>query len=303
MALAYVSFAAPEGSVGEIAGHVIDGLTGKGIARARVVVTASGEDRMILLTDDEGAFRVRNLPATRINIWAQRNGYLGYPDGSSAQESVTQVVMSATADAPTALTLKLTPQCVIEGKAATEKGASVALVRLWTRKVDGTAVVHGEMKVDRKGEFRFASLAAGRYYLDVSSLPALSSPITNPVYLRRFYKEETTLQTATAIDVQAGQTKSVSILLQSSQGRRIRGRIASAPPNAFISLHFPDNATQLAISSWDNKTGTFAFSDIPPGNYVLDANWNADGRSFRASMPLTVSDTDLDGILLAPSVP
>jgi hypothetical protein len=129
MVLCCAFFTAPAALAGEIAGRVIDGLTGKGITRARVVVTAGDTDRMVLSADDEGAFRVLGLPAAWIQIWAEQSGYFGGPYGPSTDESRTALMMSQTADTPATVTLKLTPQSVIEGKATTGKGAGVALVR------------------------------------------------------------------------------------------------------------------------------------------------------------------------------
>lgn len=302
LALACASLAAPD-SGGEVAGHVIDGLTGKGVARARVVVVVSATDRMVLLTDDEGAFRVSNLPAGSVSVWAQRNGYLGDPFESPTPASRAQVLISGSAEKSAPLTLTLTPQAVIEGRAVDAKGGGVALVRLWEQGSTGKVVVRSEKRVDRTGEFRFPALAAGRYYLEVSSLPASSSPERNPVYSHRFYKEGTALESATPVDVEAGQTENIPILLESAQGRQVRGRTASVLADTFVYLHLSPNDAPFAVASVDKQTRTFTFPDVPPGTYLIEADWNADGKAVHAYLPIIVADGDLNDIVLSPSAP
>jgi carboxypeptidase family protein len=284
---------------GEVNGRVIDAVTGNGIARARVVVSVGASDRMVLLTDDEGTFRLLHLPAGGTSVWAQRPGYLGDPFDLSESESKAQLMISALPEGPATLTLRLTPASAIAGKATDAKDAGYARVRLWERDQNGKIVFHGEQNTDRTGEFRFAPLAAGRYYLEVSSLPANSSLDRHPVYLHRFYKEGSSLQTATPIDVALGRTESVSIPLESARGYRIRGRIACTDANSSsIHLRLEDDRIPLVLPAWDSPTRGFTFTNVPPGAYVLEATCNSLGG---LSMPVTISDSDLDGVVLSPA--
>jgi hypothetical protein len=303
-AFAWASVATPAESGDEIAGRVIDALTGNGIARARVTLTVNDARRFVLLTDEDGGFRVRHVPSIWISIWAERTGYLGDPLDPSTPESAAQFLFVRSADGARPLTLKLTPESVIEGKASDGKGAGVARVRLWKQDPHGAVAVQSEKNLDRTGEFRFAPLAAGRYYLDVSSVPASSSPDRHPVYLHRFYKEGATLQAATPIDVEPGQTKSVPLLLQPAQGHQIRGRVDCAEPNsASLWLSLVPDQIPFALGRWDSQTRTFIMSNVPPGEYLLKVNCTVDGKAVTPSMPITVSDSDLDGVVLSPSAP
>lgn len=289
---------------GELAGRVIDAVTGKGIARARVVVSLGAvsvgpSDRTVLLTDEEGTFHLNHLPDGRINVWAQRPGYLGDPFDPPTPESKAQLIISALAEGPATLTLKLTPESVIAGKATDANGDGFARVRLWERDLNGKITFQGAQNTDRTGEFRFAPLAAGRYYLEVSSRPADASSDRLPVYVHRFYREGTSLQTATPIDVALGRTESVSILLESARGYRLRGRIACTEPvSSSIYLRLEDDRTPLVLPTWDSRTRGFTFTNVPPDTYVLEATCNTVGGF---SMPVTISDSDLDGIVLSPA--
>ena len=208
-----------------------------------------------------------------------------------------QVTISAVAEGPATLTLKLIPESVIAGKAIDANGAGFARVRLWEQDLNGKIIFHAEQNTDRTGDFRFAPLAAGRYYLDVSSWPANSSLDRHPVYVHRFYKEGASLQTATPIDIAPGRTESVSIPLESARGYRIRGQVACTDPNSSsIHLRLEDDRTPLVLATWDSQTRAFTFTNVPPGAYVLEASCNNAGG---LSMPVTISDSDLDGVVLS----
>jgi hypothetical protein len=265
-----------------------------------VELSAGPVSGIVLLTDDEGAFTVRHLPTTSVTISTKKPGYLGDYFDALPPEARAHVNVTGSADAPIPVTLKLMPQAVIAGTATSAKGAGGALVRLWERKPDGSVAVHGEQSLDRTGTFRFAQLAAGRFYLEVSSDRAHSWPNGNPAYRHLFFKQEPALQTATPIDIQTGETRTISIELQPAQGRRIRGQLASAPPDTMVTLHLPGDVSPLAMSTQDNHMGAFTFSNIPPGLYVMEATWNVDGKAIKATLPVSVSDSDLDGIMLSP---
>ena len=108
---------------------VIDALTGKAVARSKVVLNIGPTDRMVLLTDDQGAFRVLELPDGPTSIRAQRTAYLGDPMDPPTPESHAQLLISGSAAAVAPVTLKLTPQAVIEGRATDSNGVGMALVR------------------------------------------------------------------------------------------------------------------------------------------------------------------------------
>jgi hypothetical protein len=52
--------------------------------------------------------------------------------------------------------------------------------------------------------------------------------------------------------------------------------------------------------------GTFEFVDVPPGMYLLESNPTVDGKTRSGSATVTVSDSDLSGIVIefkSPSQP
>jgi hypothetical protein len=231
-------------------------------------------------------------------MWAQKAGYLGDPLDPPSPESRAQWMISGSAGV-TPVTLKLTPQAVIEGRATDAKGDGVALLTLWERRIDGTVAVHGTQRVDRTGAFRFAFLAPGRYYLEISSLTIGSPSGRGPLYAHGFFKEGAMLRNATPIDVEPGQTESLSVLLQAVQGHRIRGRVDCPPPDPVGAwVHVAGSDAVFDGIAVDLETRTFAMPDIPPGEYLLKGSCGTVGRQFK-SLPVTVTDSDVDGLVLS----
>src|SRR5580658_4611518 len=126
----------------EIAGRVIDAQSGEGIARARVELTIQlprpdGKPfaesvnilNILLLTNADGTFGARNIPNSLVSLWAEGVGYLGDPFGPPTPDSKAQIDL-LDSQAPTTVTLRLTRQAVIEGRAVGPNGGGVAAVTL-----------------------------------------------------------------------------------------------------------------------------------------------------------------------------
>jgi hypothetical protein len=304
-------------SNGTVIGRVVDALTGKGVARARIVVTVKPlntsadpvtviskygppqpqpppPDRVVLIAGDDGSFRISHLPAASLDIFVERPGYVLDLSGNDAR--ARRMFSVSGAGDPVSLTLMLTPQAVIAGKAMSPQGDSVARVRLWKRDEDGRVNFHSEKNTDRTGEFRFANLAPGRYYIEVSPLPSNSSGQENPAYLHRFFEDSVTIQTAKPIDVSPGQTENLSIRLRPAQGYTVHGRYRCSDTAPFIALYVSDDQVPLIPARDDFETRTFTLTNVAPGNYLLKANCTVDGKTTQRSVAVTVSDSDLNGV-------
>lgn len=208
---------------------------------------------------------------------------------------------------PTApVTLRLTKQAVLTGRITDERGQGLlAFVTLHQQAPNNSASFQrrGEPFFnDRTGEFRFAGLEAGRYYVEVTqALPDLYDA-REKVYAAQFYPDKTGLQSAEPIDLTAGQEQRIEMQLRVVRGYEIHGRFpASSHPNSWLELsNEADAGPRLSLAeSWDAQTGAFKISGVPSGSYRLHADANAGGKMIEP-IPVTVDGADVDGILLEP---
>ena len=303
----------------EVAGRVIDVETGKGLARARVIATLGTSNPrtpwtnfdnlspgIAILTDDDGAFGFRNVPAGRLQLSADRAGYLAAESPRLAAGFTAAVVLQA-GKSPAPVTLLLTKQAVLAGRFMGESGQALqvhaTLYRLAPEKI-APLQPWGPLTVDRSGEFRQAGLQAGRYYVEVTqAFPDMYDP-REKVYPGRFYPDTIDIQSAKPIDLTPGQEQWIEMRLHAVRGYEISGRIR-APSHPNLTLEPFNNrvaAERLYFAnSWDEQTGAFKISGVPSGSYKLHANYDAGGTMIGEPRTVTVDGADVGGIVLEPS--
>ena len=303
----------------EVAGRVIDVETGKGLARARVIATLGTSNArtpwtnfdnlspgIAILTDDDGAFGFRNVPVGRLQLSADRAGYLASPNPTLAAEFTTAVVLQA-GKSPAPVTLRLTRQAVLAGRFMGESGQALhvqaTLYRLAPEKI-APFQPRGPLTVDPSGEFRQAGLQAGRYYVEATQAFSYLHDPREVVYPGRFYPDTTDIQSAKPIDLKPGQEQWIEMRLQAVRGYEISGRIrAPSHPNLWLEPFLNRVAGQRLsfANSWDEKTGAFKISGVPSGSYKLHANYDAGGKMIDEPRTVTVDGADVGGIVLEQS--
>ncbi len=158
---------APTGTL-HIHGTVVDGVTGKPIARALVT---SPDRRLATMTDSEGAFALEvslerqsgGVPGgVRIDLAAQKPGYLTQANRQPAAS------IEGTAGESQATRLKLMPAAAVAGHVSTDRSdaAHHVFVNLLFRSVNNgerTWVRIAMHRTDAEGSFRFDGLNPGEY--------------------------------------------------------------------------------------------------------------------------------------------
>lgn len=311
--LSLVSLAALLGAsglwAGDISGQVIDAQTSDPVARARVTVHSNvaggpGEE-VVLLTDAAGTFTARNMPDGAVQISCQKAEYLA--------SSASAMAIGGDRDSrPPAVVLRLTRQAVVEGSVVDESGIGVssALVRLIQYRVtNGRRRLQSGFgsQTDETGAFRMFGLPAGHYYLGVTAQFQRRRNPNKLVYAPMLYPDSTDVNGAQAIDLQPGTEEHIQLRLRPVPGHEVRGRIVPGGHPSF-SLHAQDQdrfpLDPMASWNWDEKTDAFTIPGLPEGIYVLDVTTELEGIRRRALKPVTITDTDRDGILIEPgSIP
>jgi 5-hydroxyisourate hydrolase-like protein (transthyretin family) len=283
---------------GEIAGRVVDAQTGAPIAHARLRVTdwsAGGQTNEIaVVTGDDGAFDLTNLPPGGYQLNFDRTGYLHAAQGVQIQDAK-----------PVSVTIAMTAQAVIEGTVVDENGRGVPLanIQAYRRTVaEGRrqAQLAGQTQADDIGHFRLFGLTAGAYCLSVTVQSEVrSSKMAHPPV---FYPNAPSLASAQFMDLRPGQEQQVPIRLpEPVPAVEISGQIVPATESIGASLRPADSPVMPWNSygmRWEPKTHSFKFTGVTPGVYVLDVNAQIDGQQKHATTTVAVAGHDITGLRL-----
>ncbi len=284
-----------------LSGSVVNSVTGDPIRRALVRVA----DRM-QLTDSQGRFAIRDLPAGRYSISAQKPGFFFGP----RLDSATELNMLALNRDRAGIVVKLVPEGIIFGRITDENGDPVegAFVRVrdW-RIVDGRRRQEfvGGQSTDEDGRFRLFGLMPGTYYVVASAAAerAAFSPGSFPReqgYAATYFPGVTQFTAATPIKLAAGQKAQADFALSPHPTFQITGTISGYSGGNLNSVQLTDPAggeSALPVR-FDPAAGTFVAKQVPPGSYRLEAvAADRQGRTLFGEATLNVAD-NMTGIVV-----
>jgi hypothetical protein len=307
--LGWTIFAGDNLRAGDLAGQVVDSHTGEGILRARVTIgtyagsRAASEDfsGLVIWTDRKGNFRFRNLPDGRFWVRAAKGGYLGGPAqaGAGGSEASVRISVRSAADP---VTLRLTRQAVIKGRVTDEAGHGLtATIRLIPDPADERHRGKSRfIELDRSGEFRFAGLEEGRYYLGVDGR---FDRDTRKIYPLWFFPDKTGLQEARAMDVRQGQEEEVEFRLHPVPGYQI-GFKFNCEPVTTPRLAGDSGLIQVPEEwGWDEQTKTLKISGVPSGVYVFSTRCLVEGKPVDMPVRVTVDGAGVTSVVTEPAKP
>lgn len=258
-----------------------------------------------------GEFQFTGLDKSRYIIRAEKPGFtVIIPQG---QPNMTHVDLTASISG---LQLPLSPLGVIEGKVVDQNGEplrGVNIVALQPRIEDGRRETDSVRSVasDDRGLYRLWNLRPGRYYIKAAgksggtyryvgdNTPNYSSwQSFTPVY----FGGASTLDSATAIQIEPGSKASADLQLAIEPAFRIRGTLINAPGST-VTFNLLRGTEDVSASrtSLNATTGTFEVQDVTPGAYVLRVT---QAGKMRGEAKVTVNQADVDGvsISLSPAV-
>jgi 5-hydroxyisourate hydrolase-like protein (transthyretin family) len=218
-----------------IAGTVVDSKGGAPLAQARVFLTDVKNSKNVesQLTNDDGHFEFQ-APAGKYALRGAKRGYISSNYNQHEQFS-TAIVTGADVDTEN-LVLQLFPTAAIFGKVLDENGDPIrqATVTLW-REDHRTGLTRIERArneaSDDRGDYEFAPLEPGTYFLSVSANPwyAVHPPSIAPegaqlipvmvdrsldvVYPITYYAGATESDDATPIPIRGGDRQELELRL------------------------------------------------------------------------------------------
>ena len=314
---------------GSIHGVVISSVTRQPIDRALVF---SPDSRFATLTNSEGRFEFALAKADPADgdsnrlysLTARKPGFLSDPN-QAANNLQNYTSLERSRD----LTLMLTPEAVLAGTVIlpTSEAPDSITLELFRRQVqDGRArwVQVGASRSMSDGQFRFADLQAGSYKLLTSELldtdpvnndPTLSvggdaangrGPLFGypPVY----YQTASNFESASTIQLVAGQTQTVNLSLAKQPYYRVK------VPVVVPGSDRPDYGLQVTVYAHGHKGPGFSLGNnpvhhaiegmLPNGTYTVEAAiFQPDGAAMSGSQTITIKGGPIDGpaISLAPN--
>ncbi len=214
-------------------GKVINSASGEGLRKAylRLAPVTGKAPGYAAVTNDQGGFEMEKIEPGSYRLSAECVGFL------DAENAGMELRLSG-GDSLTGIDIKLVPQAVLSGRVLDEDGDPWPHVYLflyhsvWSkghRHVEN-ADFNGSPEVDDRGEFRFAGLTPGRYYVlaqpdemweqqhhpDVNGEPAIRQQPT-------WYPSAPEVESAGPITVAAGQRfTGVDIRLRRGVGSKLR---------------------------------------------------------------------------------
>lgn len=297
-------------------GSVVNSVTGEPIQR--VLVQLQGNLQHHMLTGPDGKFEFQNVAAGVAYVALQKPGY--FPELPRSRQG-QPTFLTVGPNQPPAV-LKLMPEAVISGHVLGDGGEPVDSLPLQviTEQIQNgrkTWIPANNTQTNDLGEFRFAELPPGRYYVFAgpSSFPAFFAPRTRVQARARiralsggrpsargypgvFYPVAEDRESASVVEVKPGQHIELNFNIASQAFHTISGTVSGyIAGGAGLDLQATNAAgTQLNASfNFDADRGTFKTQWLPSGHYVLSAETrDNDGRASYATLDVNLT-TDVTG--------
>jgi len=280
-----------------ISGVVVDSVTNVPVPRAQVSISL-GNDAATATAGDDGRFVLAGLQAGKYTLSAAAPGYVREAYNQHGAFSIGIAVGDGQDSEH--LIFRLDPQAIIYGRVMDDRGEPVrsAQVQLFaSERVGGRRAkfVHSQMQTNDLGEYRFAHLLPGKYYVVVEARPwyaetqlfmqtrqnsgfggnrrrsvfvsgagADSDPVLDVVYPTTFYPGVTDERSSEELTLGAGDQMQANITLQAVPAAHLL--LTGLPQGEGNTLSV--GTAQKIFGTFSSSMGT-AFGQISPGEYEV----------------------------------
>jgi carboxypeptidase family protein len=280
-----------------ISGVVVDAVTNVPVGGAQVSVSLGNEEASAV-AGENGQFAFQGLQPGKYRLYAVAPGYVH--EAYNQHGAFLVAVAVGNGQDSEHLIFRLHPQAVIYGRVTDERGEAVRGAQVALFASDLTRGSHAifsraQTQTNDLGEYRFAHLLPGKYYLAVQGRPwyaqsQLSSqkrqnagvagssaqslfvsgagvdldPTLDVVYPVTFYPGVTDESSSAELVLTAGEKEEANITLQAVTAAHLR---LTVPPG--------DAGTSISVGASQRVFGTFSFGlgavsgQVSPGEYEL----------------------------------
>jgi len=314
-----------------IAGTVVDAATGNPIPRAELTLQNTNDEARTT-TDSSGKFVFDQLEPGKYQLFAHAPGYSA--QGLNQHGSFfTGVVVGSGLDSEHVV-FRLHPQAVIFGKVNDERGEAVrnATVQIFSQnKNSSRRPLTSQAQTNDLGEYRFAGLLPGKYFVAVSAQPwyaqtafrfvpeqqpnntkraivgfgrvhALTAKFDSAldvVYPLTFYPGVSDERSATELNLREGETQQADIALRAVPSVHLR--LTNLPPDQAASPNiggfqriFGSISSGVPMQVAQISPGEVEIAGLPPGDVAFNINSGDGGQNGRQLEARISGDATLD---------
>jgi protocatechuate 3,4-dioxygenase beta subunit len=315
--------------LGAVEGSVFNAATGEPVKKAAVLMTRtdvapnrnSPQQSYSTATDAAGRFTMKDIEPGKYRMTVTRNGFVTMAYGARGPTRPGTTLALDRAQKLKDVNFRLTPHGVIAGRILDEDGeplpfVSVQLVQFQYRQgrqqMNMTA---GSGTTNDLGDYRIFGVAPGKYYLRASARATgnlglyatqIRSANGQPEedFVPTYYPGTTNTANAAPIEVASGALVSgINFTLSKMATVHIKGSIANIPAAGRRQIQvmlLPRNQPFFGglRPNFVDAKGNFDLPGVAPGQYMLSASMNDGGRTYSASIPVDVGNSNLENINL-----
>ena len=308
----------PNSKGGSISGRVT--MANKGVAGVSVTITMSGDAlsgsglQLSASTDDEGKFRLSNLPARTYYVWPFVPAFViteatsVYPRGRNvtvlAGESVEEVNFTLTRGA--AITGKVRDSA---GRVLVDERVRILPVQKNVQQVIGSVYPSiNDIRTDDRGIYRVYGLPAGTYKVAVGDpvFAALSSTSGRRIYPETFHPDVDDEAKAEVIEIAEGSeangvdiTVARAIMGFAVSGRFIDSKSGQPVSNISFGLTVSGRGSArgyVSLRAASTENGFFQVDNLPPGTYAINVLSDGVSNYHGTSESFTIHDADVSDL-------
>jgi hypothetical protein len=285
---------------GRILGRVVSVETGAPIRRAQVRISGPDIGSKAAMTDADGRYEFRDLPAGRFNVNAMKSGYVNVQYGQTRPFESGRPIELADKQVLEKIDISMPRGSVISGRVVDEFGEPVAdamitaMRQTWQGGRRRFIPAGRTAPTNDLGQFRMYGLPPGDYYVSATLRntemavfelagaqqggPTGSTPSSG--YAPTYFPGTTTPAEAQKITVAVGQEASntefalipvrlakITGVVINSEGKAVEGAMVNAAP---VSRAGEIGLMMMGSSARTTKEGTFTISNVAPGEYTLN---------------------------------
>jgi hypothetical protein len=313
-------------------------LTGEPIPRATLrlqgtAIQAGQLNTAVSVTaDDAGKFVFPAVePGRNYQLTAQRPGYVAARYGARAPNAPGAPLSLEEGQVVKGVVVTMTPQGVISGRVSEQngdpiQGAMVLVLRPGYQRGVRVMSPMNTLQTNEQGEYRFANLPPGRYFLAVTGRPIIEvlTPTGDAAAraegnITTYYPNGGDIQSAAPLNITAGsELRGIDIRMRKGRMFHIRGKVVNgatgAPAGGVVLRAQPKQdlmaggtiLTQLSGATTQARAqdGVFELRNLVPGTYLIQTmnGVSINGATtpkLTGSLEVTLSDQDVSGVVFA----
>jgi hypothetical protein len=284
----------PKTGTAILRGRVLASDTGAPIRRAQVRIMSPDIGAKTALTDAQGRFEFKELPASRFNMSVTKSGFVAMQYGQNRPFEPGRPIELADAQVMEKADISLPRGSVLAGRVVDEFGEPVADANVSAMRMQFTNGRRRLMQSGRNattndlGQFRIYGLPPGDYYvsatlrsfdmmMDFMGPGGPTGSTQSAGYAPTYYPGSASPAEAQRVSVAVGQElASVDLALQPVRLAKVSGTAVGAdgkPMSGAMVMLIPSMGEAMVFgpggTSRTNKDGQFTISGVTPGEYTL----------------------------------